>query len=403
MQLEVLVLATVAGHNFKPRWGHLMLQNCWNPENDTGFLMSPDPVSDLSAMNTGLAQPVSSSLEDLAGRLPDLIKSGALRAVLTELEPFDVSGLGNESDFRVVERAFQIYSHFANAFVWCEEKNPEDHLPAGVAIPLVALSKMVDRPPILPYATTSLSNFRRKDPAGELVVENLECIIKLVDIPDESWFHLIHIEIEAHAAIAVQSCVMASAAIANDDAQAVETALSSIPQAFEKMMSTFKRMGEHCSPDVYYYTLRPYLFGFDGIVYKGVDEYKELPQTFRGETGAQSTVIPALKAFLGVTHEKGGLTNHLETMKAYMPTPHREFLAQIDNPQIRNYVIARKNSSLKKHYNECLKGLFEFRSLHFTMVHDYIASKVKNPIGTGGTEFMHWLQILRDETAEQYL
>jgi len=37
------------------------------------------------------------------------------------------------------------------------------------------------------------------------------------------------------------------------------------------------------------------------------------------------------------------------------------------------------------------------------MVNDYIASKVRNPLGTGGTDFMQWLQKLRDETAEQYL
>ncbi len=380
-----------------------MRQDCWNPQKDTGFLMSPDPVSDLSTVASGLPQNVSSTLEDIAGQLPALIKSGNLRPQMRELDPYDVSALGNETDFRIVERAFQLYSHFANAYVWCEEKNPEDHLPEGIAIPLVALSKMVDRPPIIPYATTSLSNFRRKDTGGDIVVENLECIIKLVDLPDESWFHIIHIEIEAHAASAMQACVKATAAIANDDAKTVEMELTTIPLAFEKMIATFKRMYEHCSPDVYYYTLRPYLFGFDGIIYKGVEEYKGQPQSFRGETGAQSTVIPALKEFLGLTHEKGGLTEHMEIMKAYMPTPHRQFLADIDNGRIRNFVFAQKSKSLTKHYNDCLKGLFDFRSLHFTMVNDYIASKVENPLGTGGTDFMQWLQKLRDETAEQYL
>jgi len=380
-----------------------MQQSCWNPERDTGFLMSPDPVSDLSVIATGLPANVSTTLEDIAGQLPTLIKTGNLRPTMRELEPFDVSALNRETDFRIVERVFQLYSHFANAYVWCEEKNPQNHIPAGVAIPLVAISKMVDRPPILPYATTSLSNFRRKDSSGEIVVENLECIIKLVDIPDESWFHIIHIEIEAHAARAVKSCVNATAAIANDDAKTVEAELSAIPGAFEKMMATFRRMYERCSPDVYYYTLRPYLFGFDGIIYKGVEEYKEQPQSFRGETGAQSTVIPALKEFLGLTHEKGGLTEHMEIMKAYMPTPHRQFLAGIDNSKIRRYVIAQKNNSLTRQYNNCLKGLFEFRSLHFDMVNDYIASKVENPLGTGGTDFMQWLQKLRDETAEQTL
>lgn len=380
-----------------------MHQTCWTVNPETGFLMNPDPVFDLSTVTSKLPSDVSTTLEDLAGRLPALIKAHHLRPELNELEVFDVSVLSDETDYRTVERAFQIYAHLANAYVWCDSQRPENHIPAGVAVPLVALAKLVDRPPILPYSTTSLSNFRRKDPTGELVADNLEGIVKLVDIPDESWFHVIHIEIEAHAAVALQACLNASAAIAEENTHQLENALSAIPAAFENMMATFKRMGERCKPDVYYYTLRPYLFGFDGIVYKGVEEYKEQPQSFRGETGAQSTVIPALKSFLGVTHEKGGLTSHLEIMKAYMPTPHRQFLASIDCETIRHFVIKANKPALTKQYNRCLQGLFEFRHLHFEMVNEYIASKVKNPTGTGGTDFMHWLQKLKDETASHYL
>jgi hypothetical protein len=37
------------------------------------------------------------------------------------------------------------------------------------------------------------------------------------------------------------------------------------------------------------------------------------------------------------------------------------------------------------------------------MAHAYVAQKVSNPIGTGGTEFMRWLKQLRDETEKQYI
>ena len=169
------------------------------------------------------------------------------------------------------------------------------------------------------------------------------------------------------------------------------------------MITTFKRMFEKCSPDIYFHTLRPYLFGFTDIVYIGVEEFKGKPQTYRGESGAQSTVIPAIQAFLGLRHEKGGLTEHLEIMKAYMPKPHRELLNNVDQRKIRDFIITCKKGELVDAYNSCLQGLFKFRSLHLKMAHAYVAQKVSNPIGTGGTEFMRWLKQLRDETEKQYI
>lgn len=380
-----------------------MIQQCWLPEKNYGFLMSPDPISNLTKVETGLPDSVSSELEDVAAQLPALVSVGTIRKTLQDMAIFDLSVLRRPDDFRIVERAFQIYAHLANVYVWCEEENPANHIPESVAVPLVELSKIIERPPILNYASTSLCNFERIDPAGEIVVDNLRCIQKVVDIQDESWFHMIHVEIEAHAGIASHACILATQAIANNDKKTAEFELLKIPKAFDKMISTFKRMFEKCSPDIYFNTLRPYLFGFTDIVYNGVKEFEEKPQTYRGESGAQSTVIPAIKAFLGLQHEEGGLTEHLEIMKAYMPKPHRELLNSIDSHNIRNFVAANNDRSLTDAYNACLESVFQFRSLHLKMANAYIAQKVANPIGTGGTEFMHWLKKLRDETEKQYL
>lgn len=379
------------------------MQNCWIPEKKHGFLMSPDPISNLANVTTGLPNDVVTELEEVATKLPSLISSGDIRKTLLDMKTFEMSVLGRLEDFRIVERAFQIYAHLANAYVWCEEENPTDHIPEGVAVPLVELSKIVERPPIIPYASTALCNFERIDPKGEIVVDNLKCIQKLVDIQDESWFHLIHVEIEALAGAACHACVISTQAIENNDFHTVERELLKIPKAFNKVIATFKRMFEKCSPDVYFNTLRPYLFGFTDIVYNGVEEFGEKPQTFRGESGAQSTVIPAIKAFLGLQHEQGGLSEHLEIMKAYMPKPHRELLNNIDQQKIRKFIVTSNTGQLTDAYNACLESVFNFRSLHLKMAHAYVAQKVTNPIGTGGTEFMHWLKQLRDETEKQYI
>ena len=45
-------------------------------------------------------------------------------------------------------------------------------------------------------------------------------------------------------------------------------------------------MPEGCSAEVYFKKVRPYIFGFTDIVYEGC--FGDVPQSYRGETGAQS-------------------------------------------------------------------------------------------------------------------
>ncbi len=365
--------------------------------------MNPDPVADISKCDSPLDSDASEQLQSLAVALPRLIDNGRLRPTLEKLPVFEMTDFQDCADGRVVERAFQIFAHLANAYVWCDRENPGKSLPRGIAIPLVQLAEIVERPPIVPYASTALGNFERIDPRGSFTVENLRCIQKLVDIPDESWFHLTHVEIEMHAGAILAACLRTRSLVKEEDSDQLELELAKIPGAFQKMIETFARIGHGCKPDSYFHTLRPYLFGFDDIVYEGVTKFDGKPQSFRGQTGAQSTAIPAIKAFLGIEHERGGLTEHLEVMKASMPLPHRTLLEEIDSSAVRQYVMKTRIPSLTEAYNECLRGLTEFRTLHLKMAAAFVAKRVKNPMGTGGTEFMHWLEQLRNETAQQYL
>jgi len=225
----------------------------------------------------------------------------------------------------------------------------------------------------------------------------------MIETPDEAWFHLIHVEIEWHGAAAVSGCLQAQAAAQRDDPEGMVEHLEQVPAAFDRMIATFKRMGEGCSPDYYYRTLRPYLFGFTDIVYAGVNEFGGKPQTFRGESGTQSSLIPAIQRLLGLRHREGGLTEDLEAMVSDMPIPHQKLLREIDSGVVRALVARCDSSHLSDVYNACLQGVLDFRSLHLNMARSYIASRVEDPTGTGGTDFMRWLTQLRDETAEQLL
>lgn len=365
--------------------------------------MNPAPVTDLTKIDTPIAAESVDQIQMVADNIPQLIHTHRLREALQTLPVVQMTPLQGCSDFRIVERFFQIYAHFANGFIWCEQDDPMNYLPKSVAVPFVQLGHLVDRPPIVPYAMTALSNYQKVDPKGQLEADNMRVVQKMIDTPDESWFHLIHVEIEGRAAKAIAQIGKITQAIDQHELPQTEAGLAVIAETFDGMMTTFRRMPEQCRPERYFHTLRPYLFGFNDIVYEGVAEFEGKPQTLHGETGAQSSIIPALKSFLGLEHSHGGLTEYLEIMKRYMPKPHREFLAQIDAQKLRQFIISQNEPNLKEVYNLCLKKMVAFRSQHLNFANAYIASKVENPKGTGGTDFMRWLTQLRDETAVQLL
>ena len=101
-------------------------------------------------------------------------------------------------------------------------------------------------------------------------------------------------------------------------------------------------------------------------------------------------------------HKDSLLTHHLQEMRDYMPAPHREFLARIEqNDNLRT--VALQDSELKDIYNECVNQIINFRNQHFDYAVSYIAKKVENPEGTGGTPYIPWLKQLREETEDHLI
>jgi indoleamine 2,3-dioxygenase len=178
-------------------------------------------------------------------------------------------------------------------------------------------------------------------------------------------------------------------------------------------------MPEKCDPYIYYHRVRPYIHGWrdhpmftEGLIYADVSDYNDKPQSFRGETGAQSSIIPSLDAALGVVHENDYMRHYLNEMRDYMPPKHRAFIEAIEKgPSIREFVINKMatNKSLEDIYNQCIHWMELFRTKHLEYANNYIfkqhESSHTNPhaVGTGGTPFMPYLQKHRDETAAHIL
>jgi indoleamine 2,3-dioxygenase len=150
-----------------------------------------------------------------------------------------------------------------------------------------------------------------------------------------------------------------------------------------------RRIPEHMDPALYFKLFRPYIRFFEHVVYEGVDA---APLDYRGETGAQSSIMPTLIAFLKIPHRPSLLTNHLADMQNFMPAEHRRLIAEVrDMPDVRP-------SADRLIYNDLLEAIATFREVHLGWAEEYIHKRVDDPRGTGGTPYMMWLSQLIDET-----
>jgi indoleamine 2,3-dioxygenase len=197
------------------------------------------------------------------------------------------------------------------------------------------------------------------------------------------------------------------------DAERLEVLLGTLQTSIEHMVATLKRMPEWCDPYVYYHRVRPYIHGWknhpnlpDGLIYEGVADYDGRPQQFRGETGAQSAIVPSLDAVLGIGHAEDILRTYLMEMRSYMSPDQRGFIASLETRgSVRDFVTRAAKTALLDIYDACIAGLEAFRSLHLEYAASYVFRQAqtddKNPhaIGTGGTPFMRYLKKHRDETA----
>ncbi len=188
--------------------------------------------------------------------------------------------------------------------------------------------------------------------------------------------------------------------------------LSALASDQEAMCLTLVRMPERCDPFIYYHRVRPYIHGWknnpalpNGIVYEGVKDFQDVPQFFRGETGAQSSIIPALDAALGIAHVEDPLTVFLAEISHYMPPAHRAFLEMLKNhqdhdgqPPLSGYIMDHKsrNPGLWQAYHQCVQLLARFRATHLdyaaAYIHQHSETQSSNPtsVGTGGMPFMEF-------------
>jgi len=267
-------------------------------------------------------------------------------------------------------------------------------LPRNLAVPLCKACALLRRPPILSYDGYALYNWKRFDPNRPITLGNIDTLQNFVHLYDEHWFILVHVEIEAIAAEILAAIDWAGRGLHERDSEIVSGALRDIASAVRKQIAVLRRIPEKMDPALYYRTFRPYIRFFENVVYEGV---VHAPLNFRGETGAQSSIIPTLVAFMKIPHRQSALTDHLAEMRNFMPPAHRQLIADVEAmPSPREFADAHS-------YNDVLDAMATFRETHFGWAEEYINKRVDDPRGTGGTPYMAWLRQLIDETRSHKL
>ena len=368
-----------------------------------GYLPSYDPAQSLSAGNE--------EWDQFGKDLPKLLMGTNFRKRVNALPKFNIDKLNGEAE---IQRAMLVLSYIGQAYQWSDNE-AATVMPQVLAKPWYEVGKLVGRPPILSYQSYASDNWRRFDKTGPIECGNIGLLQCFLGGQDEEWFILIHIDIEKKAGKALKAIEEAQAAVVAQDTEKVEAALIKMRAALSAMYEVLGRMPERCDPYIYFHRVRPYIFGWrnnpslpDGVVYEGVDEYKGVGQKFRGETGAQSAIIPAMDGVLGIEHEKDELREYLMEMRTYMPPKHVAFIQAVEaGPSVRNFVTTVKKSSLTQVFNDCIELVANFRAMHLEYAGTYIHAQAQatpgNPsaVGTGGTPFMIYLRKHRDETKKQ--
>jgi len=356
------------------------------------------------------------NITEIANELPKLLLTNNVQNKINKLKVNELSIdvlLKNKSE-KEINLAMSHLSFIAHAFMWGGNK-PEKILPEVISKPWVKLSKYLGRPPILSYASYCLDNWYKVNQKEPISLDNVALINNFLGGVDEDWFVTIHVCIEDAAGDAIDAAYKLSKLNETNDVDDFNTNLKKILTSLKNVNNIFSKMPERCDPYIYYHRVRPYIFGTKdnpdlkkGLIYE--NQFNNKPQFYRGETGAQSSIIPFLDGALGIYHSNDNLRHYLNEMRDYMPPKHRKMIEDVEKRSKAKDLISQ-SKKLMNVYNNCLEEIRKFRAMHLEYAATYIhkQAQVHNAFGTGGstirgtggTPFMKYLKKHRDETQKQ--
>lgn len=356
------------------------------------------------------------TVRQIAMKLPQFLTTGQVRTLLKRhlprLTESDVKTLSAEQ----CRAAMVHYSFMVQAYIWGEDE-VDSVLPEELARPMCALAKALGQQPLLPYSGYVLDNWAMHDPDGPIDLSNIYVIQNFLGGQDENWFILIHVAIEARAGAALAKMGAVIDAVERGQTDKLVEILTEIANVWSDLKDLFDRMPERCDPYAYFERVRPYIHGWkdnpalpDGVLYKGVADHGGQRQSYRGQTGSQSSIVPAMDALLGIGHAADPMKAYLDELHIYRPPGHRRFIDDLRSQSfLRQYAIRTADAGLSAAYNANVQAVSDFRTRHLEYAASYINKQNRNAagndtdVGTGGTPFMRYLKKHRDETQDNLI
>jgi indoleamine 2,3-dioxygenase len=258
-------------------------------------------------------------------------------------------------------------------------------------------------------AAYALYNYRYHDPAiGYSQYTNLRLVRAFEKGLDpkssEAGFILTHVDMVKHSPALIQGTIRILDKIqesTQDNGSADRTAVNQgfeiMLDAMQKIETSMETMWSNSLPKDYN-SYRTFIFGItnqsmfpNGVVYEGHKDNR--PLFFRGESGANDSIIPLLDHLLEIPMPVNPLTTILKDFRSYRPLPHRQFLSFVRSKATELGIAAycRADSATAMLYLRLLDHVRSFRWRHWLFAREYIIRRSKHPTATGGSPIVTWL------------
>ena len=274
-------------------------------------------------------------------------------------------------------------------------------LPPKLAKPLIYLSKKLDTKPWLDYAYGyGLGNALPKPEAKDLGdYSSYETIRMFNGHESESGFINVHVAMNSYTPklVTLQQKVLEAAHLNRMGDLTYNLnkhyfILNNIIDSLNQMWKASKKSE--------YLSFRTFIMGQKGnkgmypeekIIYNLGNE--KIEYCFRGETGAQDSIIPSVDSLFQINYPKNKLTEYLYDLRQYRPKDHQAYIEY--NKEMSEIVDL---INLSKQDPNCGLGILRnlncirlFRRKHWNLTKKYIIENTKHPVATGGTPITTWL------------
>lgn len=287
-------------------------------------------------------------------------------------------------------------------------------LPACIARPLVKLAGILDIPPFMSYAASyALYNYRLIDPSRGCSDYNNMRLIRAFERgldpkSSEAGFILTHIHMVAQTGPLIAGVIETLDAVEQAESNSIDTprlehqlksSLSLILTTMTSIESAMERMWSNSLPKDYP-TYRTFIFGItsqplfpNGVIYESC--FDDLPQSYRGESGANDSIIPLLDSLCQIPMPVNPLTDTLKSFRAYRPTQQRTLLRYIEirshHLHTRSFFTSNVPPAVTILYLRVLDHIRSFRWRHWLFAREYIIKQSRYPVATGGSPIVTWL------------